>query len=82
MVDYTESEQGQHDLECAREAAHEEEEAARRWGVWCLDANCFYDPTPRDWDNAVTETAALCQTMVQHQFEVRELPPVDEKIGA
>jgi hypothetical protein len=44
-----------------------------KYGVWCVDEGCFYDPTPRDWDDAVTETAKTCNTHVHHQFEVRPL---------
>ena len=50
-------------------------EDARVYGVWCLDEACFYDPTPRDWNDAQTEAAHLCNTNTWHQFEARKLSP-------
>ena len=46
----------------------------RRFGVWCIDEACFYDPTPRDWNSAQTEAAMLCNTNRFHRFEAQALP--------
>jgi hypothetical protein len=45
-----------------------------KYGVWCIDEGCFYDPTPRGWNDAVDATALNCRTNTSHRFEVRELP--------
>ena len=50
-----------------------------KYGVWCIDDGCFYDPTPRDWNEAVDETAMNCRTNTSHRFEVRELPNETEE---